>query len=126
MIVGIDFQRAAEFLQRLLNHSFVEIDPPQINIRKVARLVARRRFGTLQPGNGVVEALLLHKVDADVIVGVAEFGVELDGDLALGDGFVEPSLKTIGPAEIGMGIGSRVNGNGFLIKQNGLVEFRAI
>ncbi len=88
----------------------------------MARLIAFGVFRPLEPGNGVVEFLLLHQVDADVVVGVAEFGVDLDGDLALGDGFVQAALKAIGPAQIGISIGRGVERDGLSVEPDGGVE----
>ena len=59
----------------------------------MTRIITGRRFSPFQPRNGVIEALLLHEVDTDIVIGIAELGVELNGDLTLSDGLVEPALK---------------------------------
>src|SRR5260370_19497789 len=71
----------------------------------MARLVARRPLGAFEPGHGVVQSALLDQVHADVVVGVAEVGIDLDGALALGDRALDVAGVRIGPAEEGVCLG---------------------
>src|SRR5688572_8497008 len=81
-IVGINFERSAKFFQGFLDHSFSQINPPQIDVRKVTRLIALGGLSALQPRNRVVEPLLLHEIDANVVIRVAELGVQTNGNFA--------------------------------------------
>src|SRR5262249_25525779 len=88
-----------ELLERLPPASLFEVDPSQIHERKLPRLVPRRLLGALEPGDRLFELALLHEVNADVVIRVAEVGIDLDGAQAFGRGLLEPSLKRIRPPE---------------------------
>jgi len=68
----------------------------------VARLIARCALGAFEPGHGVVQRALLDQVRADVVVGVAEVGIDLDGALAFGDRALDEAGVRVGPAEEGV------------------------
>jgi hypothetical protein len=70
--------------------------------------------------------LLLHQVDADVVIRVAELGVDFDGNLALSDGFVQAAFEAVGPAEIGVGVGGGVERDGFFVEPDGAVNSSAV
>src|SRR4030095_12146557 len=99
-----------------------QINPAEIDEWKVPRFVTGGRFGLFQPWDGVVKALLLHSIHTYVVIGIAKFGVELDGDLALCNGFVEPADETIGPTQISMRIGGRVERDRFFVKTDRVLE----
>ena len=67
--------------------------------------VAARFGGALKPGNRLIVALLLDQVGANVVVGIAKVGVDLNGALALGNGLVNAALKMVSPAEKGVSFG---------------------
>src|SRR5262245_25774263 len=121
-VVGIDFQRTAKFVEGFLNHAFGQINPAEIDEWEVAWFVTSGRFGLLEPRDSVVKALLLHQIHTDVVIGIAKFGVELDGDLALGNGFVEPADETIGPTQISMRIGGGEERDRFFVKTDRVLE----
>jgi hypothetical protein len=85
-------------------------------------LVAFAGDGLFEPGNGVVELALSDEVSADVVVGVAERGINQDGVLALYDGLVDASLKTVGPAEKRVGFGGGIKLDGLLVEVDGKFE----
>src|SRR5207249_5098012 len=68
-------------------------------IWKVARLVAARFRGAFQPGNGFLETAQFDQVRANVVVRIAEFRIDFDGEPALGNGFFDAPLEMIRPAE---------------------------
>src|SRR5919201_876212 len=64
--------RRLELAQRLPPAPLFEIDPPEVHVRELPGLVARRLLRPLQPRNRLLELALLHEVDADIVVRVAE------------------------------------------------------
>ena len=80
-IARLDLQRFLEAAYRMAVHLFSEIRAAQVVMRKVARLVAARFRGALQPGNRFLEPAQFDQVSADVVVRIAEFRVKLDGPL---------------------------------------------
>ena len=103
---------ALELAKRVPPAPLLEIDTPKVHEGKLARLVACRLLGLLQPEDGLVEPSLLHQVDPDVVVGVAEVGVDLDRAEALGRGLLQSALEAQGPAQEGVGLRRGVNRDG--------------
>src|ERR1700693_4370453 len=64
----------------------------------------------LEPGDGFVIAFEFDQVRADIVVGIAEFRIYLDGALAFFDRFLDFSLEVEGPPEKRVGLGRRVQG----------------
>src|SRR5207247_4074658 len=73
-----------ELAQRLPPTSLLEVDPTQVHERELAGFVAPRLVGPPEPRDRLLELAMLHEVHADVVVRVAEVGVDLDGPQALG------------------------------------------
>src|SRR5215470_1569940 len=111
-----------ELLERLPPASLFEVDPSQIHERKLPRLVPRRLLGALEPGDRLFELPLLHEVDADVVIRIAEVGVDLDGAQALGRGLLEAALKRVRPAEERVRLRGRTGGDGTTIDLDGGFE----
>ena len=88
---------------------------------KVPGFVAARFGGALEPGDGFVVALLFDQVRANVVVRIAEIGIDLDGALALRDGFVDAALEMITPAKKRMGLGRGVQFKRRLIELDGAI-----
>src|SRR6266852_1982636 len=88
----------------------------------MARLVARRALGALEPGHGVVQRALHDQVHADVVVGVAEVGIDPDGALALGDRAVDVASVRVGPAEEGVCLGGGTGLDGAPVQLDGGAE----
>src|SRR5688572_33106636 len=61
-----------------------DLDPPEVAVGEVARLVARRRHRALEPRDRLVVAALLDQVGADVVVGVSELWIDRDRLLEIG------------------------------------------
>jgi len=72
-------------------------DAAQVVMRIVIRLIAARVQGALEPGQRFVVFAFFDQVSADIVVGIAEFRVNLDGLLALGDGVVDFALIAVSP-----------------------------
>src|SRR6267378_411819 len=104
-IARLDFQRFLEAAHGVAVHLLSEIRAAQVVMRKMARLVAARFRGALQPGYRFLEAAQLDQVSADVVVRIPKFRIDLDGALALHDGFFNAPLEMIGPAEKGVRLG---------------------
>src|SRR5260370_2063533 len=82
----------------------------------MARYVARRLGGLLKPRESFFEVPQLNQIRANIVVGIAEFRIDFDGALTLGDGFIEFALKMIGPAQKRMRLG------GGMQLQRGLIQ----
>jgi hypothetical protein len=108
-------QRVARFdrqsLQKLfagaIDQTLREIGAAQIEMGKVSRIISFCGYRALEPGNGFVKTFEADQVRADIVVGIAEIRVNLDGALAFGDGLVNLSLEMEGPAEKGVSLGGR-------------------
>ena len=87
----------------------LHVDAEQVQVGEVARLVPGGLLRHLQPGDRLVELALLDEIRADVVVGIPEAGIDPDGDLALLDGLVVAALEGVGPAEVGVRLGGRVD-----------------
>src|SRR5579871_3121190 len=98
-VTRLDLQRFLKQLARAGDHSLCEIHAAEIEIRELPRFVTLGLNGLLEPGNRLVVAPEVDQVRPNIIVGIAEIGIDSDGALALGDGFVDFALEVIGPAE---------------------------
>src|ERR1700675_733239 len=58
----------------------------------------------LEPRNGFIKAFEADEICADIVVGIAEFRIDLDSAFALGDGLVDFSLKVKRPSEKGVSL----------------------
>src|SRR5262245_47407554 len=61
-------------------------DPSQVDVRIVARLVPGCRHRALEPAFSLLVTTQPDEIRTDVVVRVAEVGIDLDGALALPDG----------------------------------------
>src|SRR5712664_4512731 len=84
-IARLDLQRFLEAARGVAVHLFSQIRAPQVVMRKVARLVAERFGGALEPWNGFIEAAQLDQIRADIVIGIAEFRIELNGAYLIED-----------------------------------------
>src|ERR1051326_4637461 len=65
----------------------------------MARLVAPGVNRLLQPRNSLIEIALLDHVRANVVVGIAKIGIDLDGAAALSEVVSSVALEVIRPAK---------------------------
>src|ERR1700719_3750820 len=98
-IPRLDFEGFLKTLHRARIHLFAEIRAPEVVMRKMARLVGARLDGALEPRNRFIKTIKFNQICADVVVRIAEFWIDFDRALALGDGFFDAALKMIRPAE---------------------------
>src|SRR5678815_5942270 len=74
-VSGVLREGALELEHRLVDFAARGLEPPQVQVGEMPRLVARRLLGLLVPGDRLVQLLLLHEIAADVVVGISEGGV---------------------------------------------------
>src|SRR6266849_9521966 len=103
-VARLDGEGLLELTDRLLHLVLPRVDGREIDVGEVARLVARRTLGPLEPGDGLLLAAEGEEIGADVVVGVAEAGIHRDGALALLDSVLVLSLMRHGPSEKGVGL----------------------
>src|SRR5712691_824377 len=99
--------RALELAQRVPPAPLTEVDPPEVHVGELARLVARGALGFLEPRDGLIELVLLHQVAADVVIRVAEVGIDLDRPETLPRGLLAPTLEAQRPPEKCVSLGRR-------------------
>jgi hypothetical protein len=120
-VLGFDVEGFLKTAHGLAVHFLAQISAAEIVVREMTRFVAWGFDGLLQPGNGFIELAEFNHVGADVVVRIAEVGIELDGALAFGDSVEKAALKMVGPAEEGVGFGGRMELQGRLVKFNGAI-----
>src|SRR5262249_34957541 len=62
-----------------------------------------------EPGDCLVELSLLHQIAADIVIGVAEVGIDLDSAQTLLGRLLQTPLEAVSPSQEGMSLGSRVH-----------------
>src|SRR4029453_10380984 len=111
-----------EFPQRVPPPPLLHADPGEVHMWKRARLVSLRLLGALEPGDRLVELSLLHQITADVVVGVAEVGIDVDGAQALLGRLLQTPLEAVSPSQEGMSLGGRVHLDRALVELDRSVE----
>ena len=96
-LARMDLERRLELLDCATHHPLFCVDAPQVYIGEVARLIARSRFGFLQPLNRLVYFSTFGEVGPDVVVRVAEGRVDSDRLFTLLDCLADAALKAVGP-----------------------------
>src|SRR5690349_4922471 len=81
-IVRAKLERGAEMLQGLARHRLGEINARQVQVREVSRIVTLRRDRFLEPRDGGVQLARRDQIRSDIVVRVAEIGIEIDCLLA--------------------------------------------
>src|SRR5882762_8648974 len=88
-----------QLAQRVGPPPLLRVDAAEVHEGELPRLVSRRLLRALEPRDRFLELVLLHEIDADVVVGVAEVRIDGDGAMAFLDRFLELALKAHRPAE---------------------------
>ena len=101
--------RPLELAERLPPASLLYVDPPQVHEGKLPRFVAFGLFGLFKPRDRLVQFVLMHQVDSDVVVWIAELRIDLDRAEALLGGLRQAALETHGPPQEGMGLRRRIH-----------------
>src|SRR5258705_236618 len=105
-----------ELAERLPPASLLYIDPPQVQERELPRFVALGLLGLFEPPDRLVQLVLLHQVDADVVVRIAELSIDLDGAEALLGGLCQVALEAHGPPQEGMCLCRRIDLDRFAVE----------
>src|SRR5882724_339748 len=114
--------RSLELPQGVPPTPLPHMDPREIHVRELARLVSLGQLGPLEPGHGLVELPLLHEVAPDVVVRIAEVRVDLDGAQAFLCRLLQAALEAVGPPEEGVGFGRRARLERALVELDRAVE----
>src|SRR5262245_41401398 len=99
-----------------------DVHPCQVAVGKVARLIARGSHRPREPRDRLFGPPQLDEIGADVVVGVAEGGVDLDRRVTMGNGLVEPALRALRPPEKRVRLGGGLRLDRFLVEADGLVD----
>src|SRR5260370_20897612 len=82
-----------ELPKRLPPAPLLEIDAPKVHEGELARLVAARLLGLLQPGDGLVLLPLVPPVDPDGVLSIPLVGVGLDRPASISCGLLPSALQ---------------------------------
>jgi dienelactone hydrolase len=121
-VAGLEFEHRLQLADGGVPAILENVDAGEIQVREVARLVARRAHGPLEPRYGFLGTAELDEVGADVVVGIAELRIQGDGGPTVGNGLVEPALRAQRPAEKGVSLRRRLDGDGLRVELDGLIE----
>src|SRR5437867_705840 len=97
-----------EFAERLPPVPLPDVNPSQIHEGELPRFVAFGLLSLFEPRDGFVELVLLHQVDPDVVVRIAELGIDLDRAKALLCGLRQVALEAHRPPQEGMCLCRRI------------------
>ena len=106
----------------LVQVPFALEDSPQIEMGKAVALIAPGLEGHAQPRDGVIQLALFQIVGADVVVGIAELRIQIDGPVAILNGGIEVLFETLGPAPKGVGLCGWADLDGIRVELDGLVQ----
>ena len=120
-VIGFEFERGLKFFPGTREQTLRKINAAEIVVGEMAGLIARSFEGTFEPGNGFVEAIERDEIGADVVIRIAEIGIDFDGALAFVDGFLNFSLEMERPAKECVSFSSGMDGQGLLIKADGVI-----
>ncbi len=120
-IPRLDLERFLKTFHGARIHFLAEIRTTQVVVRKMARLIAARFDGALEPWNRFIESVQLDQIGPDVVIRIAEFRVDFDGALAFSNRIFDAALKMVRPAEKCVGLGRRVKFERGLIELDGPV-----
>src|SRR2546430_1199475 len=95
------------------------MDPPEVHVGELPRLVARGALRLLEPRDRLLELALLHQVATDIVVRVAEVGIDLDRLETLARRLLEAPLEAQGPPEERVRLCRRVPVDGPLVELEG-------
>src|SRR5438876_566344 len=98
------------------------MDPPEVHVGELPRLVARGALRLLEPRDRLLELALLHQVATDIVVRVAEVGIDLDRLETLARRLLEAPLEAQGPPEERVRLCRRVHVDGPLVELDGALE----
>src|SRR4030095_4918952 len=108
--------RPFELAERLPPASLTDVDPHEVKKGELPRLVAFVLLGLFKPRDRLVQLVLLHQVDPDVVVRIAELGIDLDRAKALLRGLRQVALEAHRPPQEGMCLCRRIQLNRLAIE----------
>src|SRR5262245_15669309 len=121
-VARLDGDGALKLADGLAHLVLAHVDAREVEEREMARLIARRGFGALQPLDGFLRTAQLDEVCANVVVGIAEGGIDGDRALALDDGLLVLALVGERPAAERVRLRGGVNSERAIIALDGFVE----
>src|ERR1700733_9123884 len=68
-------------------------------MRKMTRLISFGFNCPFQPRNSIIKPLQLDEIGANIVVGISEFGININGGTTLLDGLAQLALKMVSPAQ---------------------------
>src|SRR5947208_12192637 len=89
-----------ELFERFPPAPLPEVHRPQVHEGELPRFVAFGPLRLFRPRDRLVQLVLLHEVDPDVVVGIAELRIDLDRAIELPGGD-RPAARVLSPASEG-------------------------
>src|SRR2546428_5398880 len=111
-----------EFAERLPPVPLPDVNPSQIHEGELPRFVAFGLFSLFEPRDQLVQLVLLHQVDADVVVRIAELSIDLDRAQAFLGGLLQAALEAHGPTQEGMCLGRRIQLDGVPVELDRAIQ----
>src|SRR5438128_1936348 len=115
-------QFAFELMKGLPSAPLPEVNLPQVHEGELPRFVAFGLLGLFKPWDRLVQLVLLHQIDPDVVMWIAELGVDRDRPETLFGGFLQTALKAQGPPQEGMRLGCGMRLDGALVALDRAVQ----
>jgi len=112
LVSRLDFECAFELSGGGREQPLRRIQATEIQVGKVARLVARRMLRFFKPRNGVIEFALRNQVCTDIVVWISEARIYLNSLSALGYRIVDAAKALVGPSSESVSLGGRAELNG--------------
>src|SRR3977135_2162200 len=107
-VARLDRQCFKKLFAGAIDQALGEIGASQVEIGKVPWVISLCRNRLLKPGDGFVKAIEPDEVRADIVVGIAELRIDLDGAFAFGDRLLDLSLEVERPAQKSVRLGGGV------------------
>src|SRR5712691_6706290 len=113
---------AFELMKGLPPAPLPEVNLPQVHEGELPRFVAFGLLGLFRPRDRLVQLVPLHQVDPDVVIRIAELGVDLDRPETLFGGLLQSGLEAQGPSQEGMRLGRGMFLDGALVALDRAVQ----
>src|SRR3989454_12637861 len=111
-----------ELFERFPPAPLPEVNPSQVHEGELPRFVAFGLLGLFEPRDRLVQLVLLHQVDPDVVVRIAELRIDLDRAQAFLGGLLQAALEAHGPTQESMCLGRRIHLDGVPVELDRAIE----
>src|SRR2546428_10780485 len=111
-----------ELFERFPPAPLPEVNRSRVKEGNLPWFVAFGLLGLFEPRDRLVQLVLLHQVDPDVVVRIAELRIDLDRAEALLGGLLQTALEAHGPPQEGVGLGRRIDLDGVPVELDRAIQ----